>query len=103
MFAIVEIQGFQYEVEPNSIVKTQFINKLPEETVEFDKVLFVENNGEAIVGTPFVNAKIKAKVLNHGKDPKVIVFKKERRKNYRRLKGHRQYYTLLKIEEINLS
>ncbi len=103
MFAVVEIQGFQYEVEPNSIVKTQFINKLPEETVEFDKVLFVENNGETIVGTPLVKAKVKARILNHGKDPKVIVFKKKRRKNYRRFKGHRQYYTLLKIEEISLS
>ena len=107
MFAVVEIQGFQYEVEPNAVIKTQLLDKQPEETIEFDKVLFVEKDGEAIVGTPYVNAKVnakvKAKVLSHGKDPKVIVFKKKRRKNYRRLKGHRQHYTLLEIQEISLS
>jgi large subunit ribosomal protein L21 len=103
MFAVVEIQGFQYEVEPNAVIKTQLLDKQPEETIEFDKVLFVEKDGESIVGTPYVNAKVKAKVLSHGKDPKVIVFKKKRRKNYRRLKGHRQHYTLLEIQEISLS
>jgi len=103
MFAVVEIQGFQYEVEPNAVIKTQLLDKQPEETIEFDKVLFVEKDGEAIVGTPYVNAKVKAKVISHGKDPKVIVFKKKRRKNYRRLKGHRQHFTLLEIQEISLS
>lgn len=103
MFAVVEIAGFQYEVEPNTVLKTQLLPKAPGEVVEFDKVLFVDKDGEVLFGNPYVNAKVVASVVAHGKDPKVIVFKKKRRKNYRRLKGHRQHYTLLEIKEISLS
>lgn len=103
MFAVVEIEGFQYEVSPNSLLKTQLLQKATGETVEIDKVLFVEKDGEVQIGNPYVNAKVVASVVAHGKDPKVIVFKKKRRKNYRRLKGHRQHYTLLEVKEINLS
>lgn len=103
MFAVVEIAGFQYEVEPNTVLKTQILPKAPGETVEFDKVLLVEKDGEVTIGNPYVNAKVVASVISHGKDKKVIVFKKKRRKNYRRLKGHRQHYTLLEVKEISLS
>ncbi|MCX7909209.1 MAG: 50S ribosomal protein L21 [Ignavibacteria bacterium] len=103
MLAVVEIEGFQYEVEPNAVVKTQLLQKAPGETVEFEKVLFVEKDGEVVVGNPYVQAKVVASVVAHGKEPKVIVFKKKRRKNYRRLRGHRQPYTLLEIKEISLS
>lgn len=103
MFAVVEIAGFQYEVEPNTVLKTQILPKAPGETVEFDKVLLVEKDGEVKIGNPYVNAKVVASVISHGKDKKVIVFKKKRRKNYRRMKGHRQHYTLLEVKEISLS
>ncbi len=102
MFAVVDINGFQYEVEPNKVLKTQLLHKAEGETVEFDKILFIEKDGEVHVGSPYLNAKVVASVVAHGKDPKLIVFKKKRRKNYRRFKGHRQFYTLLEIKEINI-
>lgn len=101
MFAIVEIGGFQYEVQPNSLIKTQLINGNPSDKVEFDKVLFIDKDGETLIGRPYVNATVKASIVAHGKDSKVIVFKKWRRNDNRKLRGHRQHYTLLEIKEIS--
>ncbi|MGB9771356.1 MAG: 50S ribosomal protein L21 [Candidatus Kapaibacteriota bacterium] len=103
MLAVVEIAGFQYEVEPNTVLKTQLLQKAPGEVVEFDKVLFVEKDGEVHIGKPYLSAKVIASVVAHGKDKKVVIFKKKRRKNYRRFKGHRQNYTLLEVKEISFS
>ncbi len=103
MFAIVEIEGFQYEVEPEAKIKAQLIEGNPGDTIEFDKVLFLQDEGETFVGAPFVNAKVIASIVEHRKDDKVLVFKKKRRKGYRKLRGHRQPYTVLEIKEISLS
>ncbi len=103
MVALVEIAGFQYTVSPSSKVKAQLIEGNPGDIVEFDKVLFVDNEGEKIVGSPFVNAKVVASIVEHIKGEKVLVFKKKRRKGYRRLRGHRQQHTILEIKEIVLS
>lgn len=71
-------------------------------SVTFDKVLLLDNNGDVKVGLPTVSgASVTGKVLEHLKDDKVIVFKKKRRKGYRRFKGHRQSFTKIKIEGIN--
>ena len=70
-------------------------------TVDFDKVLLVDNEGEVKVGQPVVDgAKVSAKVVGHVKGDKVKVFKKKRRKGYRKLNGHRQEYTQIEIENI---
>jgi large subunit ribosomal protein L21 len=70
-------------------------------SIELDKVLLVNNNGSISVGLPTVSgATIKAKVLDHLKGDKVIVFKKKRRKGYRKLNGHRQMFTKIQIEAI---
>ncbi|MGQ9819751.1 MAG: 50S ribosomal protein L21 [Candidatus Kapaibacteriales bacterium] len=103
MFAIVEIGGSQFEIQPNSLIKTQLINGNPGDEVEINKVLLVETDGKTLIGNPYVNATVKASIVSHGKDSKVIVFKKWRRNDNRRLRGHRQGYTLLEIKEINLS
>ena len=101
MFAIVEIAGQQFKVEKD---QTLFVHRLQNEegaSVEFDKVLLVDNNGSVKVGTPVVGgAKVKAKVINHLKGDKVIVFKKKRRKGYRVKNGHRQQFTKIKIDSI---
>jgi len=101
MFAIVEIAGQQFKVEKD---QTLFVHRLQNEegaSVEFDKVLLVDNNGSVKVGTPVVGgAKVKAKVLNHLKGDKVIVFKKKRRKGYKKKNGHRQYFTKIQISDI---
>ncbi len=101
MFAIVEIAGQQFKVEKD---QTLFVHRLQNEegaSVEFDKVLLVDNNGSVKVGTPTVSgAKVKAQILNHLKGDKVIVFKKKRRKGYKKKNGHRQYFTKIQISNI---
>ena len=101
MYAIVEIQGQQFKVEPNRKV---YVHRLPNqegEQIEFDKVYLVEDGEQIKVGKPVVeNAKVKAKVLRHLKGDKVLVFKKKRRKGYKKLRGHRQLLTQILIEEI---
>jgi large subunit ribosomal protein L21 len=101
MYAIVEIAGQQFNVEKD---KKVFVHRLPAqvgESLEFGKVLLIENDGEVKVGTPVVDgAKITAKVLEHTKGDKVLVFKKKRRKGYQKLNGHRQQFTQVLIEEI---
>lgn len=102
MFAIVDIAGQQFKVEKD---QTVYVHRLPHAegaSVELDKVLLVNNNGSIKVGVPTVSgAKIKAKVLSHLKGDKVIVFKKKRRKGYRKKNGHRQSFTKIQIEAIN--
>ncbi|TDO05106.1 50S ribosomal protein L21 [Sunxiuqinia elliptica] len=101
MYAIVEIAGQQFKVEKD---KKIFVHRLQEEegaNVEFDNVLLVEDESGVKVGTPKVDgAKVSAKVLEHLKGDKVIVFKKKRRKGYKKKNGHRQYMTQIQIEEI---
>ncbi|WP_299583160.1 50S ribosomal protein L21 [uncultured Sunxiuqinia sp.] len=101
MYAIVEIAGQQFKVEKD---KKIFVHRLQEEegaSVEFSNVLLVDNDGEVKVGTPKVDgAKVSAKVVEHLKGDKVIVFKKKRRKGYKKKNGHRQYLTQIQIEEI---
>ncbi|MGQ7870562.1 50S ribosomal protein L21 [Sunxiuqinia sp. sy24] len=101
MYAIVEIAGQQFKVEKD---KKIFVHRLQEEegaNVEFSNVLLVDNDGDVKVGTPKVDgAKVSAKVLEHMKGDKVIVFKKKRRKGYKKKNGHRQYLTQIQIEEI---
>ncbi len=101
MYAIVEIAGHQYKVEKDRFVYTQKLSADAGEEVEFDKVLLVDNDGSVSVGAPVVEgAKVKATVLDHVKSDKVLVFKKKRRKGYRRLNGHRQQYSKVMIQDI---
>ncbi len=101
MYAIVEIAGIQFKVEKD---KKVYVNRLQQEEgadVTFDKVLLVDNEGAVQIGTPVVEgAKVTAKVLSHLKGDKVIVFKKKRRKGYRKKNGHRQYLTQIQITEV---
>jgi large subunit ribosomal protein L21 len=102
MFAIVEIAGQQFKVEKD---QTVYVHRLPQAegaSIELENVLLVNNNGNVKVGLPTVpGVKINATVLNHLKGDKVIVFKKKRRKGYRKMNGHRQSFTKIKIDSIN--
>lgn len=101
MYAIVEIAGQQFKVQKDTKLYVHRLEAEPESKVTFDKVLLVDNNGKVSVGAPVISgAKVTAKVLQHLKGDKVIVFKKKRRKGYRKLNGHRQQLTQVKIEEI---
>ena len=101
MYAIVDIAGQQYKVEKSKKLKVHRLEAEEGKHVELDNVLLVSDGKTVTVGTPKVDGfRIAAKVLNHGKGDKVLVFKKKRRKGYQKLNGHRQYLTELWIEAI---
>jgi large subunit ribosomal protein L21 len=101
MYAIAEIQGYQYKLEKDQIL---FVNQLEGnegDTFEIDKVLLTDKDGKVAVGAPVVKgAKIKANILGHVKGDKVMIFKKNRRKGYKVKRGHRQSMTKIQIVEI---
>ncbi len=102
MYAIIETGGKQYRVQEGDVLFVEKIQANEEDAFVFDKVLAVSNDGELTVGTPVVDgASVNAKVLGHGKDKKIIVFKYKPKKGYRRKQGHRQPYTKVQIEKIN--
>jgi large subunit ribosomal protein L21 len=101
MYAIVEIAGQQFKVQKEKKVFVHRLEASVGDTLEFSKVLLIDNEGDVKVGTPVVDgAKITAKVLEHMRGDKVLVFKKKRRKGYQKLNGHRQNFTQVQIEEI---
>lgn len=103
MYVIVDIAGQQMKVEQGQEV---FVHRLEGEEgdkLEFDKVLLVDNEGKVKVGKPIVKgAKIDAKIVNHLRGDKVVVFKKKRRKGYQKSNGHRQDLTKVLIETITV-
>lgn len=101
MYAIVEIAGQQFKVQKDQTVFVHRLSDAEGASVSFDKVLLVDNGGDVKVGVPtLAGAVVDAKVIEHLKGDKVIVFKKKRRKGYRRFKGHRQSFTKIQIENI---
>jgi large subunit ribosomal protein L21 len=100
MFAVIKTGGKQYRVAADDKLKVEKINGEPGEIVQFGEVLMV--GGDAVtLGTPTVaGASVAAEVVEQGRGPKVIAFKKRRRKNSRRKRGHRQEFTLVRITEI---
>lgn len=101
MYAIVEIGGQQFKIQKDQKL---FVNLLENEAgseLKFDRVLLVADGEKVQVGAPVVEgALVKAKVLEHVKADKILVFKKKRRKGYQKLNGHRQPMTQIQIEEI---
>ncbi len=101
MYAIVEIAGQQFKVEKEKKLFVHQLEAAEGDSVDFDRVLLVDNDGKVAVGTPTVKgAKVTAKVLEHVKGDKVLVFKKKRRKGYQKMNGHRQQFTQIQIEDI---
>ncbi len=101
MYAIVEIGGQQFKIQKEQRL---FVNLLDNEAgseLEFDKVMLLSDGDKIKVGKPLVKgAKVKAKVLDHVKADKILVFKKKRRKGYQKMNGHRQPMTQIQIEDI---
>ena len=101
MYAIVKIQGQQFRVEKD---RKLYVHRLKDEegaTINLKEVLLIDNDGKVQIGEPTVKgASVTAKVLKHLKGDKVFVFKKKRRKGYRKFNGHRQYLTQILIEDI---
>ena len=102
MYAIVEIAGQQFKVEKDQQIFVHRLDSKEGEKVTFDNVLLIETGGKVKVGSPNVSgAKVTAKVLEHLKGDKVVVFKKKRRKGYRVKNGHRQYLSKIEIQKID--
>ena len=102
---IFENRGKQYKAMAGDVLKLPRLSTLKKgDHFKVDKVIFYKNEkGESIIGSPIVkNVTVEAKVLEQVRDKKIVVFKKNRRKNYRRKIGHRQDLTLIKIEKINV-
>lgn len=101
MYAIVEIAGQQFKVAKDQKVYVHRLQEAEGSKVTFDKVMLIEEGGNITVGAPAIEgARVTAKVLGHLKGDKVIVFKKKRRKGYKKKNGHRQYLTEIQIEAI---
>ena len=103
MFAIIRTYGKQYRVAQGETIRLARISAEPGDTFETDQVLAIGGDeSELKFGSPvIVGAKVQGTILQHGKDKKVIVFKRKRRKTYRRKYGHRQAHTLVKIDKIS--
>ena len=101
MFAVVNIAGQQFKVSENSTYYVPKLSKEPNKNITFKEVLVLNDDKNTKVGNPLIKgAKVTAKVVEHLKDDKVIVFKKKRRKGYRKFNGHRQQLTKIEVTKI---
>ena len=100
-YAVIKTGGKQYRVSPGDLVTIEKLDGEPGAELTFTEVLAATQGGALKVGTPTLNgARVLAKVVRQGRGKKILVFKKKRRKNYRRRQGHRQYQTTVQVTGI---
>ena len=103
MYAIIRTGGKQFRAEPGKTLRIPSVDTAPGESLKFDEVLLGSDGDSVKIGAPAVSgASVTAEVVRHGKGEKIIIFKHKRRKNYRRKQGHRQKFTEVRVNEINL-
>jgi len=101
MYAVIKTGGKQYKVAPGDTLKVELLTGEKGDKVELSDVLLVEKDGSVTVGTPNVaGAKVMAEVVSQGRGRKILVFKHKRRKSYRKMNGHRQSFTEIRVNEI---
>ena len=104
MYVIVAISGKQYRVSKGDTIKVSSQDWKVGDRVNFDQVLLMDNGKNITVGTPTVaGASVTAEILEHNREKKLLIYKKKRRKGYQRKNGHRQGYTLLKINKLQIA
>ena len=102
MYAVVATGGKQYRVSVGASFRVEKLSHNIGDVIEIPDVLLLANEGEVQTGNPLIDgASVKAKILGHGRDKKLRVFKMKRRKKYRRTQGHRQAFTELRVTEIS--
>ncbi len=102
MFAIVETGGKQYRVQEGDVITVEKLNVEAGEKIVFDKVLMLSDGETVKVGAPYVEScNVTGTVVENGKGPKVIIFKYKAKKDYRKKQGHRQPYTMIKIDKVS--
>jgi large subunit ribosomal protein L21 len=100
-YAVIRTGGKQYRVAPGDTVRIEHLAGEVGTAVEFAEVLFTGGDGDVRVGTPLVDGvRVRGEIVAQGRDRKVLIFKKKRRKNYRRRRGHRQTVTTVRVTEI---
>lgn len=103
MYAIFRTAGKQFRAEPGRTLRIPSLKAEPGSKLTFNQVLLGSNGDVVKAGTPLVaGAKVTAEVVRHGRDKKIVVFKFKRRKNYARKQGHRQGFTEVRIESVEL-
>ncbi len=101
MYAVIRSGGKQYRVAPGQTIRLERMTNEVGAKVQLGDVLLVENDGKIQAGSPLVaNAKVEATIVEHDRAKKILVFKKKRKKQYRRTRGHRQNYTSVRIDNI---
>lgn len=101
MYALVEYKGKQYKAEKDALIQVDKIDAEKGTSIDIDTVLLVSNDGTVNVGTPYVKgAKVRVVVEDSIRDKKVIVYKYKSKKDYHRTIGHRQQYTMVRVQEI---
>ena len=102
-YAVIKTGGKQYRVKPGDMLDVELLPNPVDSVAEFNEVLALSDGGEVTFGAPLVEgAKVTAQVLSHYKDRKLMVFKYKAKTRYRRKRGHRQFYTRLRIQDIEL-
>ncbi len=100
MYAIVSIGGYQYKATPNAVLRVPRLAAEVGGEVTLDRVLLWADDKSVEIGKPYVDGKIlRAEVVRHGRDKKVVIYKKKRRKKYRRKTGHKQLFTEIRLGE----
>jgi large subunit ribosomal protein L21 len=100
-YAVIRTGGKQYRVSPGTVLRVEKLEAEPGAELHFAEVLMTSSGGSVQVGNPTVpGARVAARVLEQGRAKKILVFKKKRRKNYRRRQGHRQYLTTIRVDAI---
>ncbi|MBJ12190.1 MAG: 50S ribosomal protein L21 [Candidatus Marinimicrobia bacterium] len=103
MYAIINISGKQYKAAKDQNLRVPKIDQDPGSTLKIDQVLLVDDGNSIHIGKPnLTNVSVTASIVNHGREQKILVYKKKRRKGYQRKNGHRQEFTDIKIDDINL-
>ena len=100
MYAVIRSGGKQYRVTPGQTVRLEKLAGDAGSKVQLDNVLMVEDGGNVQLGSALANAKVQGTIIESDRAGKILVFKKKRKKQYRRTNGHRQSYTAVRIDEI---
>ncbi|HXG21754.1 MAG TPA: 50S ribosomal protein L21 [Methylomirabilota bacterium] len=102
-YAVIRTGGKQYRVSPGELLRVESLPGEANGEITFSEVLLTSIDGAVQVGTPLVQGvTVTARIVQHGKEKKILVFKKKRRKNYRRRRGHRQHFTAVQIKDITV-
>jgi large subunit ribosomal protein L21 len=102
MYAVVEIASKQFQISKDDLVRVPLLKKEVGEKVEFDRVLLYSDGSKTKIGKPVLKgAKVSAEIVEHGRDKKVVVFRKKRRKGFKVKRGHRQDFTTIRIKNLS--